>query len=289
MQSSLQSLNSIKQLTRWLKTIQETNLINQVNLLESLMTVKEILHGPLTQHNIDFGLDIPQNVYIECLKNDWFSIITQLIEHIINNLDKKTSDHFIRVHYNGAKKPYVDIIFYTSLVRAASIEFNDDLLGNNNVKFNTKTIEGKICYFFNVLINTKDIIPRIAIWDDVYKLGIPLIDDQHMGLFDAINELHYALVSRDNIKILSLIEMFEEYTKKHFGEEEQLMRDIAYPKINEHIIQHEMFKNKIQDLKEQANDHQNPLEKSSMLFFRDWLFIHIKIHDKEYMEYNRNA
>lgn len=276
----LSQVSNAKNICRWMKNIQETNPIIQVNLRESLIKITELFQQRLKQKNIHLRFDLPAKSIIHCMKNDWYSILSEILGFIVEN----STNVDIQMHFEkiDARRSKLTISPISNLQEKILVKIDKTLLEKNTLELESK--DKSIAIIFSHSKNES--IPRIAIWDDVYKLHLPKIDDQHMGLFDSINNLHYVILSNDVEKLSLLLEKFEDYIHVHFQEEETFMREIQYPKLREHRMQHELFKNKIQELREQSKEVNNPLEKSAMLFFRDWLFIHIKIHDREYADYN---
>ncbi len=76
-------------------------------------------------------------------------------------------------------------------------------------------------------------------WEDSYAIGIRYIDDQHKKLFDLVNKL-YDLKDNANIKeeIREILYAFRDYTIIHFKDEEEYMKSISYPKLQEHKHKH---------------------------------------------------
>ncbi|OIP55329.1 MAG: non-heme iron protein, hemerythrin family [Helicobacteraceae bacterium CG2_30_36_10] len=70
-------------------------------------------------------------------------------------------------------------------------------------------------------------------WKESYSVGIRLVDHQHKKLFDLVNRL-YDLEDNVNIKeqIREILYAFREYTIVHFKDEEDYMKDIGYPELN---------------------------------------------------------
>ena len=77
-------------------------------------------------------------------------------------------------------------------------------------------------------------------WDDTYRLGIKGIDRQHQKLFDLVNEL-YDLEESDNVKeeIRKILYAFHDYTIVHFKDEEDFMKAIKFPDLENHKIIHQ--------------------------------------------------
>lgn len=72
-------------------------------------------------------------------------------------------------------------------------------------------------------------------WEQSYSVGIRQVDNQHKKLFDLVNRL-YDLEENINIKeqIREILYAFREYTIVHFKDEEDYMKDINYPELENH-------------------------------------------------------
>ncbi len=73
--------------------------------------------------------------------------------------------------------------------------------------------------------------------------GHIMIDAQHKELFKAINNLMDACATghgRDNIK--TTFNFLQNYTIKHFSDEERLQQSVNYPDYDRHIVLHEQYK-----------------------------------------------
>jgi hemerythrin-like metal-binding protein len=86
----------------------------------------------------------------------------------------------------------------------------------------------------------------LIVWHDSFATGINIVDEQHRGLVAIINTLHYSLVvQHDASRLRSIFDMIFAYAKVHFNTERELMDASAYPRINDHILQHENFKEEV--------------------------------------------
>lgn len=84
-----------------------------------------------------------------------------------------------------------------------------------------------------------------AVWDDRYKLGVEVIDKAHFNLFRIVGKL-MVLVEDDASSENACkegIKYLENYTVKHFFEEEAYMRSIQYKGYVKHKKIHDEFRN----------------------------------------------
>ena len=79
-------------------------------------------------------------------------------------------------------------------------------------------------------------------WTPRLAVGVPSIDMQHRELFQRVNELLSAMESKKSESELSRIVVFlGDYVVTHFGAEERLMQQNAYPDFPAHKLAHVTF------------------------------------------------
>ncbi len=123
-------------------------------------------------------------------------------------------------------------------------------------------------------------------WTDSMSVGVQLMDDHHKKLFDMFNRLHEAMkAGRGDVVIGNIMVELLEYTRYHFGEEEQMLQRIGYTQMEMHKGLHRKF---ISDLEGYDADVKKgmavfaatQLLNSSVAWFRD----HVMTIDKGYTE-----
>ena len=127
----------------------------------------------------------------------------------------------------------------------------------------------------------------LVVWDDGYRTGIELIDNQHKVLVDLTNKLFQACRGRDGEEELhsafkTTMGNMVEYVRFHFSAEEDMLRRINYPKFSEHKKQHEAL---IQMILDSVKDHMSGkpfIPNRFVRNLRDWIFGHIAVSDKDY-------
>ncbi len=121
-------------------------------------------------------------------------------------------------------------------------------------------------------------------WKDSYRVDIKSIDDDHQGLFKLINQLFNAMSHGKAKDVLSeTLTQLIDYTKTHFRREEMYFSTTNYPGFQEHKLQHELFIEKIVNLKKQFDNGEQQISVELIKFLSDWLINHILISDKKYM------
>ncbi len=139
-----------------------------------------------------------------------------------------------RITVGGLLYVYADFLQAIINVRLAGF---GKLIGNKYIIHNTILIEGCEEEF-------------TVLWKDKFKIGIPVIDQQHEELFCRVAD--FLLVIRlagpweEKLpRVKATMNFMQEYVISHFAYEEALQRDINYPHYEEHKKFHTNFTNEI--------------------------------------------
>lgn len=120
-------------------------------------------------------------------------------------------------------------------------------------------------------------------WSEKYSVGIRSVDDQHLVLFNAINDLHDAMMKGQARKIVGdLLNTLIEYTREHFSCEEKMMESAKYAGLASHMIVHRTLTKQVEEFV--ARHEKGDLTIGTHLagFLSDWLTRHILEEDKTY-------
>lgn len=120
-------------------------------------------------------------------------------------------------------------------------------------------------------------------WTSDLDTGIEKIDFEHRKIVEKINRLHAAQAAGDRAAIGGLMEEMIQYTATHFREEEELMRRSGYEYVDAHKGVHDRFVDKVTAL---HRSHLNGNDTAEQLadLLGNWLFSHIKLNDRAYVE-----
>lgn len=84
------------------------------------------------------------------------------------------------------------------------------------------------------------------IWEENLRLGVPVIDEQHEGIFAQFNKLSEALQEgRGSAEVIEVLEYLDNYATTHFADEENLMALYKYDGLEEQRQQHALFRENI--------------------------------------------
>jgi len=128
-------------------------------------------------------------------------------------------------------------------------------------------------------------------WNDSYSVGVKTIDQQHVGLFAMVNELHSAMMTGQAKNVVgSLLEKLVKYTVEHFDYEERMMQTAKYPGFEAHRTHHADLKKQVGELMARYKRGDGDVNIELLKFLSDWLTKHIQREDKQYRPFlNRNA
>ena len=120
-------------------------------------------------------------------------------------------------------------------------------------------------------------------WTDELSVGIGIIDNQHKGLVDLINELNAAMRQRRSDAVLvGVLERLKQYTVKHFATEEEFFDKFGYPDAPAHKKAHRDLVEKVLAFEAELKSGRAKVTMEIMRFLKDWLVGHIMGTDKRY-------
>jgi len=120
------------------------------------------------------------------------------------------------------------------------------------------------------------------VWDSTLDTGHPAIDADHMELARLFNLLpEAATMPGGNTLCGKVLDQIIEHARKHFQQEQQLMANCRYPKIEQHTAEHVMLLDQV--LNYQATfDAGAAASEIALIDFPDaWLAFHILFSDKD--------
>ncbi len=123
-------------------------------------------------------------------------------------------------------------------------------------------------------------------WSPNFVTGIDIIDQQHRMLVDLMNELSEAHeAGKDRQLLVDLIKKLGVYAATHFAQEEEIFKANGYPKLQEHIQEHDHFEEMLEKFKDEFKAGKQDLTFNILIFLSDWLVNHINGSDKDYISF----
>ena len=115
------------------------------------------------------------------------------------------------------------------------------------------------------------------------------IDEQHARLVQCLDELQEHVGGRyDFAASLNALTVLFDYTREHFAFEEELLARWQYPRLSEHVAEHQAI---IADLVAIWKDAESGHEVGERLLstIRQWVIDHINGEDAQFAEYSAIA
>lgn len=137
--------------------------------------------------------------------------------------------------------------------------------------------------------STPEILEKTkTLWNQFnLKIGVPIIDIQHLWLVKMIADMDVAMNEPEMTKVAVLSETLAEameYIRVHFRTEELLMQKIGFAELSSHIKQHEIFEEFIKKRKAELDGGNYRKAMNIMIDLREWLNSHILIQDRKYVK-----
>ena len=125
-------------------------------------------------------------------------------------------------------------------------------------------------------------------WSDSYSMGVKIIDDQHKGLLDFVNEIYDHATGNEEEELAwfkEVIQQAVQYIKEHFTTEEKYMKATRFPGYAEHKKTHDEFTlTVIKCVLDFQAGKRLVLEKFAY-YLKNWVLTHVAVMDKQYSDY----
>lgn len=135
-------------------------------------------------------------------------------------------------------------------------------------------------------------MPKIE-WNTAFSVNHSEIDTQHQEWFRLYNELRQDIIRFENGVpdkfVPESLTAMEQYSKDHFSFEEQYMKDMVYPGLENHIKKHDDFRHKIAAYRRDNEQGKPVLNKDLLAFIRTWLTDHVLNEDAGYRRFKEKS
>ena len=135
---------------------------------------------------------------------------------------------------------------------------------------------------FETIYHLKNLDTEDICWIPEYSVGNKELDDQHKVLFDMVNEF---FKQEGKKAVIATFQNLSSYIDLHFEAEENLLRQINYPKTDEHIDKHNELRDKFTLLEKKLEKYTIDLHHKISFFLYNWLASHILKADMDYKSY----
>jgi hemerythrin len=127
-------------------------------------------------------------------------------------------------------------------------------------------------------------------WSDDYLTGVPEIDAQHRGFFDAAQALYDRILNCEGEHgVEDAVAFLRDYAEKHFRTEESFMRAHGFPGLEAHQRLHAAFFENLERLFDDLEvfGPSQQLADRALEVAQDWLLDHIMEEDMQYAAHVR--
>lgn len=119
-------------------------------------------------------------------------------------------------------------------------------------------------------------------WGEDMVIDRGPIDADHRKLVDLVNELHTATSQgRGKLVVGRLLQQLIRDTDEHLREEEHIMAQAGFPRLEGHKKGHDAFVSELRTLEANLRAGQVTVAAQLSAVLRDWLSVHIRRNDKE--------
>ena len=129
-------------------------------------------------------------------------------------------------------------------------------------------------------------------WTKDLSVGVGTIDDQHKMLFEKADKLYEAGRNHQAKEYIGeLLKFLEDYTKRHFSDEEKYMLSIHYPGLSAQKQAHADFIRQLARLRsdyDASGGNVLVIINANQLMLQ-WLTQHISVMDKQIGQFAKNA
>ena len=127
----------------------------------------------------------------------------------------------------------------------------------------------------------------VAVWSRRFETGIQLIDAQHQALFTAVNRMAESFGDGlSHRQAAESLDFLDTYIREHFQTEERFMRDMGYPALEAHLVEHAHLAGQVRDLQARQAGGAT-ITMGVVILLADWLKDHIEEADMGYARFLR--
>jgi hemerythrin-like metal-binding protein len=127
-----------------------------------------------------------------------------------------------------------------------------------------------------IILEAQGVFMPQIFWTDQLSIGNAAIDTEHQKLLQIANALIEAMKNDlPKPEFVKILHELREYTVFHFTNEEEYMRSIKYPDLNEQIDAHNQLKRRVKDLQSAVFRGEKISHDELRAILTEWLVGHI--------------
>ena len=122
------------------------------------------------------------------------------------------------------------------------------------------------------------------VWDDLYNIGVPAIDEQHKQIVSIANRMLEALMQQKATREMPFIlKEMGTYADTHFRTEEEYMEKAEFPGLEDHKSLHQEFREKVARFQQKLEANDPSLTAELTIFLTTWVTEHFSMIDHQYV------
>ena len=128
------------------------------------------------------------------------------------------------------------------------------------------------------------------IWTPAISVNVKTIDDQHIKLFEIINQVQLIRQrGSDRAEMIDVLREMVDYSDYHFRTEDDYMLDNGYPLFQNHRREHGQFLKKLGELLDAYEKEETDLADEIGTFLEQWWLRHVCESDLRYARYFKST
>jgi hemerythrin len=129
-------------------------------------------------------------------------------------------------------------------------------------------------------------LKSILKWSDNMSVGVKEMDDDHKLVIDVVSSLYASRKGNPPEVVRQIFSSMRLHVIEHFRREEDILKNVMFDKIEEHIEVHNAFIERLTVLEDLMNSEESFVLSDDILnSVARWLFNHIMTEDKDYVVY----
>jgi len=234
----------------------------------------------------DFGTGYSSLLYLKDFPLDSIKINETFVNDINKNI--KTEKIIESIIFLGKKldlKIIAEGVEYIEQVTWLYENGCDEIQGH----YYSKPLQLDEFVKFVKAINKPIIQDNFISWNQKYSIGNYAFDSQHMILANILNKLYHELKDekKDNSDVNIYFLLLERYIDVHFKAEEEYMKKINYPNLQNHIQMHKDFIKLFEEFKNNLSTSNKRNSYDLFKILKEWFINHELKEDKKIVNFNK--
>lgn len=126
----------------------------------------------------------------------------------------------------------------------------------------------------------------LFLWGHHYLTGVEEVDHQHEQITRLLNSLHDARRGGGQAEEhRALFDALIDVVAEHFRTEESYMRELGYPELELHKLEHDALAGKVMEMRAELEGGQDHVLDGGLEFLKEWLRDHMMTSDRRMGRY----